>query len=142
MKSCSFNIVSDIRKGKTTVKFQRLKRALIEDTKRFMPLESFGTFEKRDPGARFSKVPELFGRISGDINPFVSSKLRRLEARNFVVFFSCFPFTSYEKTSFAELVVRSFTNGFSGPKSFRDFQVTGPRDTFLESPETFRVLFG
>ena len=48
------------------------------------------------PGARFSKVPKLFGRISG-------------------------------KTGFPELAGRSFTNGFSGPKSFPDFRETGPR---------------
>ena len=35
------------------------------------------------PGACFSKVPKLFGRISCDIILFVSSKRRRLEARNF-----------------------------------------------------------
>ena len=32
------------------------------------------------PGACFSKVPKLFGRISSDIILFVSSKRRRLEA--------------------------------------------------------------
>ena len=61
-----------------------------------------GTFEKRAPGACFSKVPKLFGRISGDIILFVSSKQRRLEARNFAVIFVFIPFTTYEKTSFTE----------------------------------------
>ena len=36
------------------------------------------------------------------------------------------PFTTYQKTTFTELSGRSFTNGFSGPKSFRDFRETGP----------------
>ena len=36
------------------------------------------------------------------------------------------PFTTYEKNSFTELAGRSFTNGFSGPKCFRDFRETGP----------------
>ena len=35
--------------------------------------------------ARFTEVPKLFGHISGDIILFVSSKRRRLEARNFTV---------------------------------------------------------
>ena len=35
-------------------------------------------------------------------------------------------FTTYEKTSFKEYVGGSFTKGFSGPKSFRDFRETGP----------------
>ena len=54
------------------------------------------------PGARFSKVPNLFGGISGDIILFVSSKRRRLEARNFAVILIFIPFTTYEKTSFTE----------------------------------------
>ena len=77
------------------------------------------------PGTRFSKVPKLFGRVSGEIILFVSSKRRRLEAQNFAVFFSCFQFTTHEKTSPAELAVPSLTNGFSGPKSFWDFRETG-----------------
>ena len=36
------------------------------------------------------------------------------------------PFTTYEKTSFSDQVGRSFTNGFSGPKSFRGFLETHP----------------
>ena len=46
------------------------------------------------PGTRFSKVPKLFGRVSGEIILFVSSKRRRLEAQNFAVCFSCFLFTT------------------------------------------------
>ena len=65
-------------------------------------------------GARLSKVPKLFGCISGDLNLFVSSKSRRLEARNFAVILIVIPFTTYQKTSFTELAGRSFTNGFSG----------------------------
>ena len=53
-------------------------------------------------GACFSNVPELFGRISGDIILFVSSKRRCLEARNFAVIFVFIPFATYEKTSFTE----------------------------------------
>ena len=77
------------------------------------------------PGACFSKVPKLFGRISGVIL-FLSSKRRRIEARNFAVILIFIPFPTYEKTSFTEKAGRSFTNGFSGPKSTRDFRETGP----------------
>ena len=69
----------------------------------------------------------LFGHISGRIILFVCSKRRRLEARNFAVILIYIPFTTYEKNSFTELAGRSFTNGFSGPKCFRDFRETGPR---------------
>ena len=78
-------------------------------------------------GARFSKVPKLFGHISGRIILFVCSKRRRLEARNFAVILIYIPFTTYEKTSFTELAGRSFTNCFSDPKCFRYFRETGPR---------------
>ena len=54
------------------------------------------------PGACFSKVPKLFGRISGDIILFVSSKRGRLEARNFAVIFIFIPSTTCEKISFTE----------------------------------------
>ena len=57
----------------------------------------FGTFEKRAPGACFSKVPKLFGRISGDIILFVSSNRRRLEARNFAIISVFIPFTTLRK---------------------------------------------
>ena len=84
------------------------------------------SFQLFGPGACFSKVPKLFGPISGDIILFVSSKRRRLEARNFAVILIFIPFTTYEKTSFTEKAGRSFTNGFSDPKSSRDFRETGP----------------
>ena len=79
----------------------------------------YASFEQLGPGARFSKVPKLFGRISGDLILFVSSKRRGLEARNFAIIISIFILlTTYEKNSFTELAGRSFTNGFSDPKSF------------------------
>ena len=64
--------------------------------------KSLGTFEKRAPGACFSKVPKIFGLISGDIILFVSAKRRRLEARNSAVVFIFIPFATYEKSSFTE----------------------------------------
>ena len=54
------------------------------------------------PGARFSKVPKLFGRTSGDIIIFVSSKRKRLEPRNFAAILILIPFTTYERASFTE----------------------------------------
>ena len=52
---------------------------------------------KNQPGACFSKVPKLFELISGDIILFVSSKRKRLEARNFAVIFIFIfiPFSTY-----------------------------------------------
>ena len=91
---------------KTTAKFRASRRLRFADIKRMMSPEmspkSFGTFERQAPGACFSKVPKLFGRISGDIILFVSSKRRGLEARNFAVIFIFIQFTTYEKISFTE----------------------------------------
>ena len=39
------------------------------------------------PGVRFSKVPKLLGRISGNIILFVSSKRKRLEAQDILTLF-------------------------------------------------------
>ena len=50
------------------------------------------------PGTRFSKVPKLFGRVSGDIILFVSSKRRRLEAQNFAVYVHVFQLFSIYNT--------------------------------------------
>ena len=75
--------------------------------------------------ARFWKVQKIYGCISGDIILFVSSKRRRLQGRNLAVILFFIPFTTYQKTSFTEEADRSFTNGFAGPKSFRDFPETG-----------------
>ena len=36
-------------------------------------------------GGRFSKIPKLFGRISGDIKRFVSSKGNCFKSRNFAI---------------------------------------------------------
>ena len=49
------------------------------------------------PGGPFLESPETFRAYSGDIILFVSSKRRRLEARNFAVIFIFIPFTTYEK---------------------------------------------
>ena len=84
--------------------------------------KGFGTFEKRAAETRFSKAPKLFGGcISGDIIISVSSKGRRLEARNFAVILIFIPFTTFEKTSFIERAGCGLMSSFSGRKCFRDF---------------------
>jgi len=47
VKSCSFNNVSDTRKGKITAKFQSLKHVLIEDI--FMSPEKFRDVRETGP---------------------------------------------------------------------------------------------
>ena len=106
--------------------FEGLEPWRCGDIKGIVVPEKFRDFEKHTPGACFQKVPKLFGPISGDIILFVSSKRRRLEARNFAVIFIFIPRTTYEKTGFTEQAGRSFTNDFSDPKSSRDFRETDP----------------
>ena len=95
-----------MRKIKRIAKFEGLEPQRSEDIKGIVVPDigpkNFGTFEKQAPGACFPKVPKLFGRISGDIILFVSSKRRRLEARHFAVILIFSPFSTFEKTSFTE----------------------------------------
>ena len=75
--------------------------------------------------------------ISGDIILFVSWKQRRSKTRNFAVILIFLPITSCEMSSFTEQAGRSFTDGFSDQKNFRDFRETGPRAgsvLFLHAP--------
>ena len=58
--------------------------------------------------------------------PFVSQERRGFESSNFTVLFLFVPLKAFQKMGFPKQVVGSFTNGFSGPKSFRDFRETGP----------------
>ena len=81
------------------------------------------------PGARFSKVPKLFGRISGDIILFVSSKRRRLEARNLEVVFIFIPFTTYEKTG--RISGSDFYERLFGPEKFSGLSRNGPQDSII-----------
>ena len=73
----------------------------------------------------FLESPETFRTYFG-LHHFVSPKRKRLDVRNFAFILIFIPFSTYEKTGFTELAGRSFTNGFSGPESFRDFRETGP----------------
>ena len=91
-----------------------------------MGIQSGILLEMHNP-QRCNRIPRPEPRdFSGDIVLFLPSKPRRLEARNFAVILICIPFNTYEKTSFTEWAGRSFTNGFAGPKSLRDFRETGP----------------
>ena len=80
------------------------------------------------PGACFSKVPKLFGSISGDIVLFVSSKRRRLEVRNFAVIFIFIPFTTYEKkkTALQNKEVGVLGMAFRTGKVFGTFEKRAP----------------
>ena len=101
-------------------------------------------------GACFSKVPKLFGPISGDIILFISSKRRRLEARNFTVIFILFlfiPLQHMKRPTLQDKQVGVLRMAFRARKVFGTFEkrAQGQRETqtsgpFLESPEKFSGL--
>ena len=78
------------------------------------------------PGACFSKVPKLFGPISGTTIPFISSQRRGSKPSNFAVLLIFLILKACKKISFSKRADCSLTTSFSGPKSFRDVRETGP----------------
>ena len=78
-------------------------------------------------GVRFSKVPKLYGPFSGVTISFVSQERRGFKSSNFTVILLFATMKTCKKISFPKQADSSFTNGFSGPKRFRDFRETRPR---------------
>ena len=108
----------------------------------FRARKGFGTFEKRAPGTRFSKVLKTFRdlkairktltRLFCEAGLFIFCKANKNE-NNFKI--SCLEtplFLRYKEN----YVTRN------APGKFRDFRETSSRGLFLENPETFRVYFG
>ena len=78
------------------------------------------------PGACFSKVPKLFGPISGATIPFISSQHRGSRPSNFAIVLVFLMLKTCEKISFSKQADCSLITNFSGPKSSGDFRETGP----------------
>ena len=83
-------------------------------------------------GTRFSKVPTLFGRISGDIVVSVSSKPRCLKARNFALILIFIAFATYEKPNFTEAQLyrisgSQFYEWLFGPEESSGLPRNGPQ---------------
>ena len=93
------------------------------------------------PGACFSKVPKRFGRISGDIILFVSSKRRHLEARNFAVinFLFLFPLQLMKRPALQNKQVVVFQMAFRAQKVLGTFEKRAPGAHFSKVPRTFRT---
>ena len=81
-------------------------------------------------GACFSKVPKLFGSLSGATIPFISSQRRGSKPSNFAILLIFLVLKTCKKISFSKQADCSLTTSFSGPKSSRDFRETGPRSLF------------
>ena len=89
-------------------------------------------------GTRFSKVPKPFARISGDIIHFVSSKRKRLEARNFAVILILFPLQHMKRSAF-RISGSEFYEWLFGPEKFSGLSRNGPEAklTLLLKDEQF-----
>ena len=82
--------------------------------------------EKFRPGACFSKVPKLFGPITGATVAFLSSQRRASKPSNFAILLVFLILKTCKKISFSKQADCSLATSFSGPKSSRDFRETGP----------------
>ena len=124
-----FQHVLNVRKTNRIANFHGLELRHREHIKELVALEigsnSFETFEKQGPGACLSKVPKLFGPLSGATIAFISSQRRGSKPSNFVflVLKTC------KKISFSKQADCSLTTSLSGPKSSRDFRETDPWGT-------------
>ena len=73
-------------------------------------------------------LPKSLGYFnSGASIPSVSQERIEFKSSNFTVSLLFVTLTTCQKIGFPEQAVGRFTNGFSGPESFRDFRETGPR---------------
>ena len=77
-------------------------------------------------GARFSNAPRLVERILGDITPFVSSKRRRLEARNFSVYFNFHSLYKTWKHQSYKISGSEYYEWLFGPVNFSGLSRNGP----------------
>ena len=77
-----------------------------------------------------------FRRISGDIILFVSSKLRRLGARNFAVTFIFIPFITYERPALQNKQVGVYEWLF-GPEKFSGPSRNGSRGSNQDFSQDF-----
>ena len=80
-----------------------------------------------EPKREGSKVPKLFGRISGDLILFVSSERRGLEARNFAVISPFILFTTYDKNQLCRVSGSEFYEWLFWPeKVFGTYEERAP----------------
>ena len=87
----------------------------------------FPLMRKTVSGACFSKVPKLFGSISGaTIFPLYLRNAEVLSHQTFAIPLDFRALKTCSKISFSKQVDCSLTLGFSSPKSSRDFRGTGP----------------
>ena len=78
------------------------------------------------PGACFSKVPKLFGPISGTTIPFIPSQHRGSKPSNFAILLILLILKACKKISFSKRADCSLTTSFSGPKSVGTFEKRAP----------------
>ena len=78
------------------------------------------------PGVCFSKVPKSFGRISGDIIPFVSSKRWRLGHETLQLFLFLFPLQHIKRPALQNKQVVVLRMAFRARKVLGTFEKRPP----------------
>ena len=81
----------------------------------------------------FLKSPETLRAIFGCHHSLCILRIEKIKVVKLHSHFFFVSLKSCQKIGFPKQAVGSFTNGFSGPKSFRDFRETGPRSSFFFS---------
>ena len=85
-------------------------------------------------GACFSKVPKLFGPISGATTSFISWQCRGSKPSNFAILLGFLISKTCKKIRFSKQAANcSLTTSFSGSKSSRDVRETGPWSGFVSA---------
>ena len=109
--------------GGGTYFFQLFLCCIMDNNFNVNDLRSFAKerSEKFRPGASFSKVPKLFGPISGATIAFISSQRRASKPSNFAIILVFLILKTCKKISFSKQADCSLATSFSGPKSSWDF---------------------
>ena len=87
--------------------------------------------------ACFSKVPKLFGPISGATTALISSQCRGSKPSNFAILLAFLTSKTCKRISYSKQADCSLTTSFSGPKRSRDFEKRAPgQDLFPLAPDS------
>ena len=78
------------------------------------------------PSACFTKVPKLFGPISGATIPFISSQRRDSKSSNFAILLVFLELKTCSINSFSKQADCSLKTGFLGPKMLGTFEKQAP----------------
>ena len=86
------------------------------------------------PGARFSKVPKLYGPFSGVTIPFVSQERKVLESSHFTVIFLFVTLKTFKRSAFQNKRLAISLMAFPARNVFGNFEKRAPHLGLKLSP--------